>query len=332
MITELKTLLAVVRYGGFTAAGEKIGLTQSAVSNQIQRLEDSLGFPLFDRTRRSAVLNEDGAKVLIRAEKIVSLVARLGDPEDMEDAVDTLHIGAIASVQADLLPRALAVLRRSRPRLRINITPGVSLKLMDQLDSAEIDAAVMIRPPFGLMPELSWQTLVYEPFKLLVPRTVKGNDWREVIQQQPFLRYERTSFGGRMVTGFLRENGLVVDDAIELDEISGLMTLVSQGCGVALVPMVDAYLPMPPNIRALSLSEKTFYREIGILRKKRSARHQLLSELEKCLKDAISPAPADKPGGRRPVSQAGAAATPHTDKPRSPPTRSNSRPRPASGC
>ena len=64
MITELKTFIAVVRYGGFSAAGSHIGLTQSAVSSQIQRLEESLGLELFDRTRRSAVLNEAGARQL----------------------------------------------------------------------------------------------------------------------------------------------------------------------------------------------------------------------------------------------------------------------------
>ncbi len=74
------------------------------------------------------------------------------------------------------------------------------MALMDQLDSAEIDAAIMIRPPFGLLPEMSWQTLMHEPFKLLVPKDTKGRDWRALLESQPFLRYERTSFGGRLVT------------------------------------------------------------------------------------------------------------------------------------
>lgn len=294
MITELKTFAAVVRYGGFSAAGGHIGLTQSAVSSQIQRLEASLGFELFDRTRRSAVLNEAGARVHARAEALLAQFSKLGDAGADDEDTATLRIGAIASVQSTLLPRALAALRKESPKLRVNIAPGVSMKLMDQLDSAEIDAAVMIRPPFGILPEMTWQTLMHEPFKLLVRKETRGRDWRVLLESQPFLRYERTSFGGRLVTRFLRDNGLAVQDAIELDEIAGLMNLVSEGLGVALVPMVEACLPLPAGVRAISLGDKTFYREIGILRKGLSSRGRTVQSLEKCLREAVAPAAAVK--------------------------------------
>jgi len=294
MITELKTLIAVVRYGGFSAAGAQIGLTQSAVSSQIQRLEESLGLALFDRTRRSAVLNEAGARVLARAEEIVELYAKLGDAEGDEELGGTLRIGAIASVQSSVLPRALAALRKDNPRLLVNIIPGVSMKLMDQLDSTEIDAAIMIRPPFGILPDMTWQALMHEPFKLLVRKDSKGRDWRALLESQPFLRYDRTSFGGRLVTRFLRDNKIVVQDAIELDEIAGLMKLVAEGLGVALVPMMEAHLPLPPGVRAISLGDRTFYREIGILRKGISSRRPVVMALEKYLREAISPAAGTK--------------------------------------
>jgi len=294
MITELKTLIAVVRYGGFSAAGAQIGLTQSAVSSQIQRLEESLGLALFDRTRRSAVLNEAGARVLARAEEIVELYAKLGDAEGDEELGWTLRIGAIASVQSSVLPRALAALRKDNPRLLVNIIPGVSMKLMDQLDSTEIDAAIMIRPPFGILPDMTWQALMHEPFKLLVRKDSKGRDWRALLESQPFLRYDRTSFGGRLVTRFLRDNKIVVQDAIELDEIAGLMKLVAEGLGVALVPMMEAHLPLPPGVRAISLGDRTFYREIGILRKGISSRRPVVMALEKYLREAISPAAGTK--------------------------------------
>ena len=73
MLRELQTLLAVAQHGTFAAAGERIGLTQGAVSAQIQRLEEELGFPLFDRTGRSATLNAAGRETLARAQEIVSL-------------------------------------------------------------------------------------------------------------------------------------------------------------------------------------------------------------------------------------------------------------------
>jgi DNA-binding transcriptional LysR family regulator len=288
MITELRTFIAVVRYGGFSAAGAHIGLTQSAVSSQIQRLEQAIGVQLFDRTRRSAVLNEAGARVLARAEEIVALFARLGEASEPEDGASVLRIGAIASVQSTLLPRALAALRGERALLRVNIVPGVSLSLMDQLDRGSIDAAVMIRPPFGVLPDMLWQTLVREPFELLVPADARGRDWRRLLQTQPFLRYERSSFGGRLVSKFLSDHGLVVMDAVELDEIAGLIGLVAQGLGLALVPRCAAYLPLPAGVRVVSLGERTFYREIGILRKKKLNQQQLVQDLERCVRAALA--------------------------------------------
>ena len=70
MIKELKTFLAVVRFGTFAAAGARTGLTQSAVSAQIQRLEEELGAPLFDRTGRSARLNPAGEEAVAMAQQV----------------------------------------------------------------------------------------------------------------------------------------------------------------------------------------------------------------------------------------------------------------------
>ena len=286
MIPELRTFIAVARHGTFAAAGERIGLTQSAVSSQIKRLEESLGFELFDRTGRSATLNAAGGETLARAEEIVALFARLGELPHDENVHGLLRIGAIASVQSSLLARALVPFRKKFPQLRLRIVPGVSMHLMNQLDAGEIDTAIMIRPPFGMLPELTWQALVREPYMLVVPAATRGNDWRALIQENPFLRYERTSFGGRMVERFLRSMHLVVQDSIELDEIQGMVQMVANGLGVALMPMVEAHLPLPNHVRAISLGEHTFYREIGILQRAPKVSQPVVSQLAQCLRDA----------------------------------------------
>ena len=286
MIAELKTFIAVCKHGTFAAAADRIGLTQSAVSSQIRRLEQSLGFDLFDRTGRSATLNASGQTTLSRAEEICALYAKLGDAPDDSSTRGLLRIGAIASTQSTLLARALGRLRAAHPMVRVHVSPGVSMRLMDDLDAGKIDAAVIIRPPFGLLPELTWTALVHEPFVLVVPDSIKGRNWRELVQAQPFLRYDRASFGGRMVEGFLRREGLSVNEAIEVDEISGLVHLASQGLGVSLIPMVEAHLPLPPNLRVISLGKATFYREIGLLQRKPRATPPIVAQFAQCLRES----------------------------------------------
>lgn len=299
MISELKTFIAVCKHGTFAAAGERIGLTQSAVSSQIRRLEESLGFELFDRTGRSATLNERGQGTLERAKEICALYEKLGDAPDDASLNGLLRIGAIASAQPTLLARALERLRQIHPRVRVHVAPGVSMHLMDDLDTGKIDAALIIRPPFGMPPDLIWQPLVQEPFVLVVPNSVRGKDWRTLIQTQPFLRYDRASFGGRMVEGFLRREGLSVNDAVEIDEIAGLIHLASKGLGVALVPLVEAHVPLPPGVRAVSLGEFTFYREIGLLRRKPRLTPPIVAQFAECLLEASQGAQRDQAGRKK---------------------------------
>lgn len=292
MITELKTFIAVCKHGTFAAAGERIGLTQSAVSSQIKRLEEALAFELFDRTGRSATLNAAGQTTLERAEEICALYAKLGDLPDNTSTRGLLRVGAIASTQPTLLARALERMRKVYPMVRVHVSPGVSMRLIDELDAGKIDVALIIRPPFGMLPDLTWQALVYEPYVLIVPEDVQGKDWRTLIQAKPFVRYDRASFGGRMVEGFLRREGLTVNDAIEIDDIAGLLHLVAKGLGVALVPLVEAHLPLPPGVRIVPLGgESTFYREIGVLQRKPRLNPPIVAQFAQCLREASEETP-----------------------------------------
>ncbi len=111
MIRELRTFLAIARCGSFAAAGNTIGLTQSAVSAQIRNLEEALGLRLFDRTGRSAHLNAAGLRALPLAEQILETFALMGQPESLDDYRGELRIGAIGTVQTGLLPAVLVRLR-----------------------------------------------------------------------------------------------------------------------------------------------------------------------------------------------------------------------------
>ncbi|MDC7712356.1 LysR substrate-binding domain-containing protein [Vogesella indigofera] len=279
MIPELRTFIAVARHGTFAGAGEQIGLTQSAVSSQIKRLEDFLGYKLFDRTGRSAILNEAGSIALIKAEEIVALFSRFCEAPSEENATGTLNIGAISSLQSTVLARALVPIRQIYPKLRIRIVPGLSMHLMDQMDTGQIDIAIVIRPPFGILPDLSWQSLIKEPFVLLVHSEIDGVDWRQILNNQPFIRYERTSYGGRMVDRFLRAENITVSESFEMDELQGIVKMVLQKLGVALLPLSESILPLPSGVRIISLGDYEFVREIGVVRHRQKSNQPFISKL-----------------------------------------------------
>jgi DNA-binding transcriptional LysR family regulator len=272
MIRELKTLMAVAREGTFAAAGQRIGLTQAAVSAQMQRLESELGFDLFDRTGRSARLNAMGHETLARAEEIVRLAEGLGSRRGGDPQPAQVTLGAIASAQRSVLPRVLAKFHRQSPACRTRIVPGVSMHLQDLVDAGEIEMALIIRPPFALQGDLHWTTLAHEPFRLVVPKALRGRDWKEILATQPFIRYDRGSFGGRQVDRFLRSVHITPNEVSELDELEAILELVAHEVGVALLPRTKAQKGWPAGVRAVDLGEHTFHRDIGLVHR---ALHQL---------------------------------------------------------
>ena len=181
------------------------------------------------------MLNAHGREMLPQAEELVAMAERMASAGGAGHVSGSLRIGAIASVQQDLLVRALGLFRAQYPDVRVRIVPGVSLSLLGQVDAGEVDLAVLIRPPFALPPELGWQPLLSEPVALAVPAAMPEAPWRELLATQPFIRYDRASFGGRVVDLFLKKHRIRVHEAVELDEIEAIANMVRHGLGVALL-------------------------------------------------------------------------------------------------
>ncbi|QXH98349.1 LysR family transcriptional regulator [Pseudomonas monsensis] len=278
MLRELKTFLAVARHGTFAAAGLHIGLTQSAVSAQIRNLENALGIRLFDRTGRQATLNAAGQRALPMAQEMLAIFSRMAVDDAVSEFRGELKIGAVATAQTGLLPQALLRLRQQAPGLEPKLVPGVSLNLLSQVDAGEVDLAIMIKPPFELPKELSAQVIRREPFVLIVPPQVDGDDPLRLLAERPHVRYDRNSFGGRLVTRFLREQRIEVNVALELDELEAIVKMVESGLGVSLLPRAGLWLEHPLKVRVIELGELTFYREMVLLQRY-SQRNQPIQKL-----------------------------------------------------
>ena len=167
--------------------------------------------------------------------------------------------------------------------------PGVSLQLFSQLDAGELDLALLIKPPFALPKELLEVPLASEPFVLIAPLDVDGEDPLRLLAEQPFVRYDHASFGGRQVTRFLREQRLNVREALELDELEAIVRLVENGMGVALVPRAGLWLQRATRLRVIELGALTFHRELVAL-VRRAQRQPALDCLVSCLLSTDTPA------------------------------------------
>lgn len=150
----LRAFIAVAETGGFSAAAERLLRGQSAVSLQIKRLEERLGCRLFDRTSRRVSLTVQGERALEHARRVLAGLEAL-DAEFLGAEVSgTVRLGAPEDFATVHLPGVLAQFARSYPKVALEVSCELTLKLVERFDAGGLDLALIKRDPaharFGL--------------------------------------------------------------------------------------------------------------------------------------------------------------------------------------
>jgi len=293
MFKEIRTFLAVVRHGTFSAAGSAVGLTQSAVSAQIRKLESDIGEPLFERTGRAVRLNAAGRRLLPQANEMLALAERIRH-SGADGLTGEWHLGAIASLQSRVLPEVLQTLTREAPGVMTRVVPGVSLALLDQVDKGDLDMALIVRPPFALPADLHSRVIAREPFVLIAPLNAEGDTVEALLENYPLVLYDRGSFGGRQVVRFLERRRLRPEIRLELDEIDAIARMVECGLGVALIPLTGLWQRQQPlPVRVISLEEQSFHRELIMVSRLSSTQSPLVALIERELQKGVESPQSD---------------------------------------
>lgn len=140
-IDLLRAFVAVAEAGGFTAAAEVVGRSQSAVSQKILRLEEILGRRVFERTSRSLTLTQEGEKLLVTARRMLELndmaVRALIAP-----AAGSLRLGVCEDFVPGLLPGMLARFGRLYPDVHLELMTGLSCALLSAYEAGQLDAVI----------------------------------------------------------------------------------------------------------------------------------------------------------------------------------------------
>jgi DNA-binding transcriptional LysR family regulator len=141
--------VSVVDAGGFTRAGERVHRTQSTVSQQIRRLEETLGRVLLHRTGKHATPTEEGERLLSYARRILALAEEARDVVARPGSDGIVRLGIPEDFAANRLTRLLSRFARSRPGLRLDVRCDLSVKLRSDLERGELDLALMKRDAGG---------------------------------------------------------------------------------------------------------------------------------------------------------------------------------------
>lgn len=243
----LESFVTVASSGSIAEAARRLNLTPAAVAQRLRALEQELGHSLVSRVGRTVRPTPSGLAVLARAGQLIEAVRDLKAAAANNLPAGELRLGATATALTGLLPGILARLGERYPRIEAFIRPGASANLYHSTIAGELDAAVLVRPQFPLPKSTGWLMLRREPLLLIAPAESAIDDPRAVLEQMPFIRYDRNQWGGQIVDRYLRQHGIKVREWLELDALDAIAALVDRRLGVSIVP--DWAPPWPEGLR-----------------------------------------------------------------------------------
>lgn len=263
-IGMLATLVAIVDRGTLAAAAQQVGCTPSAVSLQVKQLEAYFGQPLFDRSSRAVKPTPFGEQAAAAARELVQRLDGLR-AKPTTSVSGRLRLGAIASVQADALPRALRILRDRHPALDVVMTLNDSDELLADLKAGRIDAAALVRPPSGGSSRLVWHDLTRQAFVMLAPASAPDEKPAELLQRFDWIRYDTTLTGGRIAAHHVRQLAPRARCTMDLKSIDAIVAMVAAGLGVTVVPRPRQPLIGAYAVRELRLGRNAPTRRIALV-------------------------------------------------------------------
>lgn len=236
----LKTFVAVCEYSGFSAAGEKLGYTQSTVSSQIKQLEKEVGAVLFDRIRHNVQMTEDGATVLRYAQKMLALQAQMEEELHHKDRIEgQLRLAMASSIGARFFSRDLLAFHQRYPFIRIKSIECGTEEMFELLRRNEVDIVFTLDthifdPEFTIcgeaMEQVHFVTSADHPLTKL--RTIQLAN----LIRHPFILTEKNMSYRKVFDQRLSENSLEIQPLFEVGSSDQICRFLSESEAVSLLP------------------------------------------------------------------------------------------------
>jgi DNA-binding transcriptional LysR family regulator len=249
-IDSLRALCAIEDHGGVTRAAVFLGLSQSAVSHKVKRLETSLETELLSRRPGAALFTDAGQDLLIYAKRILNIHDEAVLSLSKTPLQGKISLGMTEDTTCSDLSRILGRFTRLHPAVSVRMQVHMSLTLRSMLAKGQIDVAIMqvfkheVRPSDTVLSEERLLWVKSTDFKLDASRPV------------PFLSFDEHCFYRRWALD-IGQNGAVFETILECTSAAGIVAGISAGLGVALVgerhlrsgmQVIEDQFPAPPDM------------------------------------------------------------------------------------
>ncbi len=290
-LRDLHYVVAVADEGNMARAAERCHVSQSTLSIQIKKLEETLGVPVFERSTKWLRTTRAGEEVVRIARGIVTqerelraVGVRNRDPFEGE-----LRLGTFPTLAPYWFPKIVPRLRETFPKLRFALVEEKTPELAGRLREGTLDCAVMAEEGGEAEGDFAGVALFREPFLLAVParhrlalagkKKVAAAD----LEKETVLLLEEGHCLRGQVLSFCSRIGVGEAGSYRATSLETLRSMVALGAGVTLVPR-SAVEARPDALRYLPFAGEAPSRTLSLHWRKSDARGMLFAALGKALK------------------------------------------------
>jgi DNA-binding transcriptional LysR family regulator len=248
----LRSLVTIIDTGSFVAASEKLNMTQPAMSQQMRKLEDLIGQPLFRKNGRKLAATSAGERLAKYARRIIELNDQIPDEFGIGHAAEIVHIGMPEHFSESLLPILIGRVHADFPDVQMVVKVGRSRVLAEGLSEGRLQLALLIGEPQS-KDEIACELV---PFRWL-----RGSNFilQEKIVLLPLVLFQSPCDFRNIATKALDEAGISWRCTHEGEDLQTLRAAVKAKIGITALPFLEDYVDldicdeMLPNLPELAV-------------------------------------------------------------------------------
>lgn len=269
IIGHLATFIAVAETHSFRRAAERVGRSQPAITAQFHQLEALLGVRLFVRTTRHVQMTPVGEELLGRAKQLVietdQLVRDFQDRADLER--QRLSVSVSPTVASGLMAGFLAAFETDHPKVTVSIREDLGPDMVEALETGTVDFGI---GPYSEVPKrLEFRPLFRQPFFLILrrdhPFCAAGKVRIADLESLDLLCPAKGTTARSVLDEVVSEKEIAIHPKYEALQYHTLISMVTAGLGVTVMPMTSRAFLDALGLEALSFEDADLRRDVGLL-------------------------------------------------------------------
>ncbi|MCA9094899.1 MAG: LysR family transcriptional regulator [Planctomycetaceae bacterium] len=266
-LDQLRYFLSVAERQNFTRAAQDLGISQPALSRSIQKLEEELGQPVFERKPRAASLTDAGMLLQARAQQVLTILEDTKAEITDDGRSGRIRLGAIPTIAPYFLPGILRRFSQDFPKATIVVQENTTDNLLKSCTQGEIDLAILALPVSAKYLEV--EELFTEELLLVLPpehpllnrENIRLSD----VEPYPFVLLDEAHCLTDNIVSFCRQRSFQPVAVERTSQLTMVQELVSLSHGVSMIPAMAQKLDQSDRRVYRSLSGKKPVRTIAVV-------------------------------------------------------------------